>query len=1725
MNFKYSKNLSPCLDTLSKINSISWSPNLMRLAVAQSSDKKIALFDEQGNKKDIFSTKPFKNKKYMIRDIQFSPCSTKLAIAISDNMVFVYNLGAKWGDRKTICNKFEQEAPVTSMIWPSTRKDGLIVGLANGKIKEGVLHNNSVSTLYTTDNYVVSLAASLDGKFLLSGHLDGIIYKFNFENSNLQKLVIHPCIPYCLSLGVDIVVSGNDSKVVFYNDIGTTLQTFDYSHDEKLKEFTTSRMNANGDCVCIGNYNKFFIFLYNSRKLMWEEACIKYLEGLYSVTALTWKPDGSALVTGNLTGSVDLFEAYIKKQIFKDRFEITYVSHSQVVIKNRDTQKRLIIKPSLSNEITHLKIYLDNFIVMATKESLVLGDIDSEKQSEIGWNFNSNEKFDFSNPNVCMIYNAGELTLVEYGNNEILGYCRTEYIHTRLISTRLNYNLRENVSKLSTIKIIAYLIDLNTIMIHDLCTQTQLNQITHDEKVDLIQLNKNGNKLIFRDRKKHLYLYHVFEGKKSTLLNYCGFVSWVPNSEVLVAQDRKNMCIWYNVEDPDKVKVTAIKGEITEIIRRVGKTEVLVNEGTNTQTYLLDDGLIGFNTAIDENDLNKAVSILEQLEMNSDTETHWKTLAKHAIVNKKLLIARRCYAAIGSYSKASYIEKVSRIAEEHGLEHPLVEARLLILDKQFNNAENLLLQNNLLDEAMEILNELQKWDESVRIAEKYGHPSINEIKNQYYNWLLENDQLDKAAEMKEKEGDYDLAIKHYITGGYPAKAANLVKTYDISRFDSNTLENIVKSLMQVGIFEKAGEILEQMGHYKRSLECYQKGNCYSKAVELAKKHMTNIVEKLEEEWGDYLSMQKHNEAAIIHYIEANAKDKAIEAAISARKWDKAVDLVNNTPFEIAKPYYADIGDHFAVLQKLDTAEKYYLKAKEPILALNMYVRFAKWDKAEQVAKKHLKDNEYKEIITKEAEQYETRGKLKEAEKLYIIAEEEDIAINMYKQAKQYDHMIRLVSKYRPDYLKDTHLMVASLLEKEQNPNLKHAEMHYLEASAWKLCSEMYKNHNMWEEALRVAKSYGTKQEVNERAMLWVQDLPKDQARKKLLSMGLIDACIDLESNQDNFDEAFKLAEQHARYKLPDVHLKYAMKLEDEKKYHDAEEHYIKADQVHEVIQMYEHIHEYNSALRIARQHNPESVPNIYLNQAKFHLEKQDYPKAELCFMNGKRPDLMVKEYMKMEMYEPALKYSKKYYPPLAEDIEAILDSKRKPFKDMSAHEIIEGARQSIDSGNYPKAIEYFLELNQGHISQVDKLSEYWEKAVNIAMEYDRKRATDVVIAVASKMQNVGIFDKAGLMFENVGQVEDAADCYIEANLYDQAHKLIETMREGETKKRLQVKLSKVSGKKILPEDPNELAKELENQIQIGDYDKCLSMAMKQSDELFNKYLINIVKKFLVDKNLSGAADFLAKYHTPIYKYNLDLYKELAEEILAEENLDELRSLKDMLFCCLKQLVNHEEFTNELKHLARLHKIAYYQFLKFTMKQNPQNFPKSYYLICMCVLSYGDIIKLDLGLLDAGVAARDANEKANAFILLNRYIDLYEIIEDPNVKLEFEKEFEDTEIPQSDIFRSEVNILSHEKKEELLTWIVKASVDKNLEKRLTRRECPKCKKKSFECNLVCPSCHYTYDQCVVTGYPINTQSETVTCSNCKKKALTECWKEWISQKEICPWCGSVQMSYK
>lgn len=80
---------------------------------------------------------------------------------------------------------------------------------------------------------------------------------------------------------------------------------------------------------------------------------------------------------------------------------------------------------------------------------------------------------------------------------------------------------------------------------------------------------------------------------------------WVPNSDVIVAQSRNNLCVWYNITYPERLTTFPIKGDIEDIERADGKTEVVVNEGVNSLSYTLDESLIEFGTSLDDKDYER----------------------------------------------------------------------------------------------------------------------------------------------------------------------------------------------------------------------------------------------------------------------------------------------------------------------------------------------------------------------------------------------------------------------------------------------------------------------------------------------------------------------------------------------------------------------------------------------------------------------------------------------------------------------------------------------------------------------------------------------------------------------------------------------------------------------------------------------------------------------------------------------------------------------------------------------------------------------------------------------------------------------------------------------------------------------------------------------------------------------------------------------------------------
>ncbi|XP_067026551.1 intraflagellar transport protein 172 homolog [Acropora muricata] len=1222
MQLRYMKTFLNPQGGACKVTSLAWSPNNTKMVVV-TMDRVVILYDELGERRDKFSTKPSNpqagKKSYLVKGLAFSPDSTKIAVGPTDNIIFVYKIEEEWGDKKVICNKFVQQSAVTCLIWPPEQQS-IIFGLADGKVRIANLKTNKSTTLYGTDNFVVSLAA-----------------KVRFVN------IPAPLMPFA-------VAAGCDKRIIAYGKEGRVLQN--YTKDNEEKEFTVAICSPSGQSVVVGSYN-------SPRKGSWDESKLKEIPYLYTITAMAWKRDGSRLVAGTLCGGVELFDCCLRRSVYKNKFEMTYVGLSQIGI----LRVTFIDKVSIMGK--------DIYLVSYTTDTLLVGDLSHNKLSEVPWQgTGGNEKLFFEKENVCMVFNAGELSLIEYGINEILGTVRTEFMNPHLTSVRLNERKQRGVEDN---KKMVYLVDLKTITVVDMLTGFNIATVNHDSRIDRLE------------------------------------------------------------------------GDIVDLERSDGKTEVLVNEGVTTISYTLDEGMIEFSEQLLMMVI-LAVTFLESLEMSLETEAMWKTLSHLVLEARQLHIAERCFAALGDASKAKTLQQINKIAEQSAEEtqvrgsylHWIIdclydtfyrvemeqtmsvfELQLAVLDKNFKLAESILLEHGYVDEAIEMYQELHKWDEAIAVAASKGHPELENLWAAHYQWLSETAQEEKAGKLvKEREGNYSEAVNLYLKAGLPAKAARLAMSQEELINSAELLEKVAASLMKGGLYEQAGELYEKVEKNDKAMDSYRKENAYRRAVELSRVAFPSEVVKLEEAWGDYLVSHKQLNAAINHYIEARCSIKAIEAAIQAQQWNKVVQIVDLQEDNVAERSVITKRESFKTDSWL--AEKYFVKGGDPRAAIGMYTKANMYEAAHKLAVECMTQEEVAVIYISQAQELEAQGQYKEAE-------------------SQYENMIRLVAIHHEDLLSDTHLHLAKELEGEGQ--LRQAEHHFLEARDWKAAVNMYRNQGWIQTSATsfqklVAKQHGSQNASKQVAYLWAKSLGGDSAVKLLQKVGLLESAIDYAAENCAFEFAFDLSRTAMKSKLPDIHLKYAMFLEDEGKFSEAEKKIIKAGKSKEVVLMYVHNQDWDSAQRVAEENDPDSVTDVLVGQ-------------------------------EAAMWTDALRVVKEYLP---DRLEQWQDEYDRGYVQRGAESLLNQGIEWEKKGEYNRSIEMYMKITPSMTTNHELVEDAMVKAVELAMKLVSDRAYDVARVACARLVDIKCYEQAGELYLGVEMVKEAIDVYIQGELWPKAER-------------------------------------------------------------------------------------------------------------------------------------------------------------------------------------------------------------------------------------------------------------------------------------------------------------------------------------------------------------------
>jgi len=1119
--------------------------------------------------------------------------------------------------------------------------------------------------------------------------------------------------------------------------------------------------------------------------------------------------------------------------------------------------------------------------------------------------------------------------------------------------------------------------------------------------------------------------------------------------------------------------------------------------------------------------------------MTPETEAMWQNLSQIALSQSRLQIAERCFAALGDVAKAMFLNRINKLAEDareqhvktynndlyDGYGHYTVRAELHILNREFKSAERVLLEQGKVDEAMGMWDDLWKFDESIAVAESNNHPEVDQRKEQYFNWLKSTQQEEKAAELRERERRYEEAINLYLEGGLPARAAHVVNTHGMTT-QPQLLEAIASALLKAGMYEKAGDFFEKLQMNERAIDAYKKGHSFRRAVELSRRVFPGYVVSLEEAWGDWLVSQKQLDSAINHYIEANQYIKAIEASINSRQWTKAVQIVDsqdpNDP--ITKKFYKLIASHFEDQRQYAEAEKYYIKAGMRQEAVEMYTRNNLWDLAHKVAKMYMSEQEISALYINQAQQYEISGKYKDAERLYLKVNEPDLAIHMYKKARQYDSMIRLVSVYRKELLLKTHQTLAVQLERENN--YKQSEYHYVQAKEWKAASNMYREAGHWEDAIRVAKLHGGVNASKQVVFAWAVQLGGEMGAKLLTKFGLVEQAIEYAIESGHFDHAVELAQSSLKSKLPYVHLKHAMYLEDEGRFKEAEDSFVKANKPKEAIDMYIHQHDWINAMRVADTYDPASITDILVAQARVAFERKDYEHAEQFLLRASKPELLVKIYKEARMWADAQRIAREYCPQRLPDVNEEYAKWLQHSADSG--NTVDVAQLWIESGDYQRAIDTFLKITQESTPNHDDLVDAWQTAVKLAYNHCKDRLNEVLSIVARKMGEINRYNDAAKMLENLDKWEEAVDVYIQGHEWEKAQNIADRLSEeiAEKVRSEQKKALMHQGSAQALYEAGNTIEALEIFRQQGDWESLMPKARKESRRVMLNYSALCVQHLIFQDKYVEAAKVIIEDGMNDDVQHLETYMSFGRGFITLLPVDfDIMPIRDHFFRLCGEMKMFSDVV-PLEDLKKLFMIIHHYAASAVAKKAGMNEISAKLIISL--VRHCDVIPCDKAFYDAGMAAKDMDWGNTAFVFLNRFLDISEMIEDPDGDSTMldNTDFEDSDIPTRFPLPKQSTV-SESKLEDARQWVLTASLDKALEHKLNTAQCPKCMHSNFEAFLTCKKCNHTFDSCVITGYPMLSTAEKVTCKMCKGAANQADWNKWITKTKTCPWCGNPQ----
>ena len=665
---------------------------------------------------------------------------------------------------------------IISLAWNSDGTSLLTAG-EDGTIKQYSRTGNLRSKLVQADNPIYCVTWSPDQQSILYCTGRYVVIKPLQVSAKIVKWKAHEG----TVLKVDwnpitnlIVTGGEDRRYKVWDSYGQLL----FSSKPSEFSITSVAWSPNGEYFAVGSFNTITL----CDKTGWTHSRSRTNSG--SILSLDWTGDGTHLAGAGANGAV-VFGQVIDRTLEWKNYEIrldqgNHIHILDVLTLDTSTSSgssSLTSGPQPTEELEfgHRVIEMSmgfDFLIVATTKQCYIYHIS---------NFSTPHIFDLSGGTVSLILQSSKYFLLvdKIRGLQVYSYEGRQISTPKLPGGVLNpaFLKKGNISMSNDIIAVIDRVDSTQIHLIDLISGKALAgtpPIKHEIEImevslSMVQLGNvasgNERKLFFIDRNRDLWLYNTARtGSSYKLATMVDSAIWNEDTDILAALSDSRLVFWYypavvyvdkdlvawtkssGLSDDTSVIGGAASGIGSGITTNFGKSAHLTSFVDNRLRIRRADGSILSTSMSPYPSLlysfardNSWIRCTRLCRSVRDDKTLWAMLAVMAIQAAQLDTAEIALASIELIDKLQYIQSVKMIPSQEGR-----NAELALYKRQIKQAEDILLNADLIYRAIKMNIGLFKWGRALELAVKYKThiDTVLAYRSKYLESLNQKDETD-----------------------------------------------------------------------------------------------------------------------------------------------------------------------------------------------------------------------------------------------------------------------------------------------------------------------------------------------------------------------------------------------------------------------------------------------------------------------------------------------------------------------------------------------------------------------------------------------------------------------------------------------------------------------------------------------------------------------------------------------------------------------------------------------------------------------------------------------------------------------------------------------------------------------------------------------------------------------------------------------------------------------